>query len=201
MALPSALTQDEVQALASAHHADPFARLGMHADEQGRLWVRAVLPGARRVGVIDAARPGRVLKWLDQFDGTPVFEAMVPVRRKKFDYRLRVIGWLGDTPMDIVDVYRFGTFTSDMDLWLLGEGRHTRPYEFLGAHPRTLEGIEGSSFALWAPNARRVSVVGDFNGWDGRHHVMRLRGSSEAPFKWPTAWPEFITTSRRQLLV
>ena len=68
-----------------------------------------------------------------------------------------------------------GSLLSDADLWLLAEGTHLRPYEVLGAHPRVLEGVAGTGFAVWAPNARRVSVVGDFNAWDGRRHPMRLR--------------------------
>jgi 1,4-alpha-glucan branching enzyme len=75
----------------------------------------------------------------------------------------------------IEDPYRFGKVLGDMDVWLLGEGSHLRPYEILGATPRTLEGVAGTSFAVWAPNASRVSVVGDFNFWDGRRHPMRLR--------------------------
>ena len=84
----------------------------------------------------------------------------------------------GDAPLDPDEGRRFDTVIGDDDLWLFGEGRHLRPYEFMGAHPRVLGGVAGTTFAVWAPNASRVSVVGDFNGWDGRRHVMRCRGSS-----------------------
>jgi 1,4-alpha-glucan branching enzyme len=75
----------------------------------------------------------------------------------------------------IEDPYRFGTVLGEMDVWLLGEGTHRRPFEVLGAHPRSMDGVPGTAFAVWAPNAIRVSVVGDFNHWDGRRHPMRLR--------------------------
>jgi 1,4-alpha-glucan branching enzyme len=89
-------------------------------------------------------------------------------------YQLRV-RWLDGSESLIEDPYRFGTVLGDMDVWLLGEGSHLRPYEILGATPRQMEGVAGTSFAVWAPNASRVSVVGDFNFWDGRRHPMRLR--------------------------
>ena len=79
---------------------------------------------------------------------------------------------------DYEDAYRFGPILSDLDEYLLGEGTHQRIWEALGAHPMTLDGVAGTHFAVWAPNARRVSVVGDFNAWDGRRHVMRRRGGT-----------------------
>ena len=78
----------------------------------------------------------------------------------------------------IDDPYRFGPLLGELDLWLLAEGSHLRPFECLGAHPRALEGVDGVGFAVWAPNASQVSVVGDFNGWYGRHHPMRLRSEA-----------------------
>ncbi|HAZ42892.1 MAG TPA: 1,4-alpha-glucan branching enzyme, partial [Methylococcaceae bacterium] len=77
-----------------------------------------------------------------------------------------------------VDPYSFEPFLTDFDLYLFGEGRHHHVYQILGAHPMTRNGIAGTAFAVWAPNAERVSVVGDFNGWDGRVHAMRSRGAS-----------------------
>jgi 1,4-alpha-glucan branching enzyme len=81
--------------------------------------------------------------------------------------------WHGQQNL-IDDPYRFGPLIQDMDAWLLSEGTHLRPYETLGAHADTMDGVTGTA-SLWAPNARRVSVVGQFNYWDGRRHPMRLR--------------------------
>ena len=76
---------------------------------------------------------------------------------------------------EIEDAYRFGPVLGDLDAYLFGEGTHLRLYDVMGAHVRTIDGVDGTAFAVWAPNARRVSVVGDFNDWDGRRHPMRLR--------------------------
>src|SRR5690606_14253154 len=76
------------------------------------------------------------------------------------------------------DPYRFPPLLGELDLYLMGEGKHRRLYERMGAHPETIDGIDGVMFAVWAPNAARVSVVGDFNRWDGRCHVMRRRHES-----------------------
>ena len=90
-------------------------------------------------------------------------------------YRLRAR--YGDRQVEIEDPYRFPPLLSDFDLYLLGEGTHMHPYEKLGAHPMVLDGVEGVAFAVFAPAAKRVSVVGDFNFWDGRRHAMRVRGN------------------------
>ncbi len=83
--------------------------------------------------------------------------------------------WADGNESLLDDPYRFGPVLGEMDVWLLGEGSHLRPFEILGAHLRSMSGVAGTSFAVWAPNASRVSVVGDFNVWDGRRHPMRLR--------------------------
>ena len=171
--MPALMSPGEIAALARGDHPDPFARLGLHEDPDGRLRVRAMLPTARRVGVVDAAR-GRVLRWLEQIHPDGLFSGTIPIRRRRFAYRLRV-DWSSGQVDEIDDAYRFGTLLGDVDLWLFGEGRHLRPYERLGAHPTTLDGVEGTAFAVWAPNAQRVAVVGSFNHWDLRRHPMRLR--------------------------
>jgi len=165
------LTPDHVEALAGARHADPFAVLGMH-EHTGALWVRTIQPGATAVAVVDAAS-GRVLATLPRVHGDGVFDGRVPRRRRRFAYRLRIT--TGDVTSEIDDPYRFPPVLGDTDVWLLAEGRHQRLYEKLGAHAATLDDVSGISFAVWAPGAGRVAIVGDFNGWDGRRHPLRLR--------------------------
>ncbi|KAE9787578.1 1,4-alpha-glucan branching enzyme, partial [Escherichia coli] len=97
-------------------------------------------------------------------------------RKNPFRYQLAVL-WHGQQNL-IDDPYRFGPLLQEMDAWLLSEGTHLRPYESLGAHAQTMDGVTGTRFTLWAPNARRVSVVGQFNYWDGRRHPMRFRKES-----------------------
>ena len=164
-------TRDDVEALATARHGDPFAVLGMH-EHRGALWVRTVQPGASAVEVIDAAS-GRALTSLAQVHAAGVFAGRIPRRRQRFAYRLRIKRDAATS--EIEDPYRFPPVLGEMDVWLLAEGRHTRIYERLGAHAAALDGVDGIAFAVWAPNASRVAIVGDFNRWDGRCHPMRLR--------------------------
>ena len=166
------LPEADLNALLAGRHADPFARLGLHADEGGRLWVRALLPGAAEVKVLDAASGKCIVALLHRRDG--FFEAMVPRRKNRFDYRLEV-RWHDGAQGTYADTYAYGPQLSDDELQALAQGQHTRPYLTLGAHPLQHGDVAGVRFAVWAPNARRVSIVGSFNHWDGRRHVMRLR--------------------------
>ena len=174
------LPDADLHALLEARHGDPFAVLGLHHDDEGRLWVRTLLPGARSVVVHDTAT-GRRIAGLAQRDERGLFEGTLPRRRNRFDYRLQV-EWADGQAGRYADAYAYGPLIADADLHYLGEGSHLRPFEALGAHPMTLgEGVHavaGVRFGVWAPNARRVSVVGSFNGWDGRRHPMRSRGGS-----------------------
>lgn len=172
------LHADDIAALMGARHPDPCAVLGMH-QRDGALWVHALLPGALSVDVLDRAS-GRCVAGLQRLAGSEVFGARLARRRQPFDYQLRVQwpaapGQLPLAPQRMEDPYRFGLVLGELDAWLLAEGTHRRPHQCLGAHPRELQGVAGVSFAVWAPNAQRVSVVGPFNGWDGRRHPMRLR--------------------------
>jgi 1,4-alpha-glucan branching enzyme len=166
------LSEKAVTAICYGDHEDPFSVLGMHADRAGELWVRTFQPDAAMVAVIDAWTGERVAE-LRRRGGEGVFEGKIPGRKDRFGYRLRV-NWYG-VDRDVEDPYRFPPILGEMDVWLLAEGTHYRPYERLGAHPKEIEGVPGTAFAVWAPNAKRVSVVGDFNHWDGRRHPMRLR--------------------------
>jgi 1,4-alpha-glucan branching enzyme len=166
----AATAPGEVAAIVAGTHRDPFAVLGMHETDQG-LVVRAFIPGARRMWVVEA-RSGDALAELLCEDAAGFFAARLPGRRR-FPYRLRVQTDGGTGELE--DPYRFGPVLGEFDVHLLAEGTHLRPYESLGAHCITLEGVRGTAFAVWAPNAKRVSVVGDFNAWDGRRHPMRFR--------------------------
>ena len=152
-----------------AVHGDPFAFLGPHREASGWV-VRAFLPQADSVQVTAG---GEILGEMKPHPkpGCFVFRPEED-RDLPGDYRLRLSG--GGRVSEIDDPYRFGSRFGEIDIHLLAEGKHRRIYEKLGAHVCTLEGVEGTSFAVWAPNARRVSVVGDFNAWDGRRHPMRL---------------------------
>ncbi len=163
-----------IDAIISGHYADPFSLLGMHQTAAG-LEVRALLPDASDVWVIET-HTGRKCVQLNRLDVRGFFCAVVPRRKKPFRYQLAVI-WHGEQHL-IDDAYRFGPLLQDLDGWLLAEGTHLRPYETLGAHREVIDGITGTRFLLWAPNARRVSVVGEFNYWDGRRHPMRFRAES-----------------------
>ncbi|MGA7965509.1 MAG: 1,4-alpha-glucan branching protein GlgB [Gammaproteobacteria bacterium] len=154
-------------ALAIGDCTDPFAVLGPHA-VGGGLQVRVFQPRAEAVTLLD--RAGRTLATAgEHWPG--FFFADLPRNRK--NYRIKVAWPDSDSVFD--DVYRFGLVLGDMDVHLLAEGTHRETWRALGAHARTMDGVAGTAFAVWAPNARRVSVVGDFNGWDGRRLPMRLR--------------------------
>ncbi|MES2100047.1 MAG: 1,4-alpha-glucan branching protein GlgB [Pseudomonadota bacterium] len=161
-----------IDSLRHAAHGDPFAVLGIHADAAGRPWLRAMLPGAAQVAVLDA-RNGELIGTLTPSHADGFFEGLLSTPDCP-NYRLQV-RW-GDGQSTIVDdPYRFPPVLGELDIWLLGEGSHLRPFEVLGAAQRVMLGVAGTSFAVWAPNASQVSVVGDFNHWDARRHPMRLR--------------------------
>jgi len=165
----------EIISLCRAEHGNPYAVLGMHTDADKRLWVRSMQPGALAVAVLDA-KTGKEVAELKERDVEGVegfFEGVIPRRRNDFSYRLRIT-WENDV-QETDDPYRFWAVLGEMDVWLLAEGSHLRPFERLGAHLCEIDGVAGTAFAVWAPDAQRVSVVGDFNNWDGRRHPMRLR--------------------------
>ncbi len=166
----------DIQAILRGQHGDPFRVLGMHqAAGDGPLVVNAFVPDASCVTVLDAN--GGAAATLERIDREGFFHGVVPGRSEPFPYRLHCRDTVGHD-WEVQDAYAFGPVLGEMDEYLLGEGRHEELYNRLGAHPTTLEGVDGTSFAVWAPNARRVSVVGPFNAWDGRRHPMRRRGAT-----------------------
>ena len=162
----------ELSALADGRHADPFALLGIHQENGSRL-VRTLQPHARSVSLLD--RDGNELMPMRQLHKHGLFEAELPARMRH--YRLRIEAASGDFH-DIEDPYRFPSTLGDLDLHLLAEGSHQQIFKKLGAQPGRLLNVSGTCFAVWAPNASRVSVIGEFNDWDGRCHVMRLHPAS-----------------------
>ncbi|MBO4969899.1 MAG: 1,4-alpha-glucan branching enzyme, partial [Pseudomonas sp.] len=159
----------DIDALTKAEHPDPFAVLGPHADAAGGQFVRAFLPGAVSVNVL-ARDTGEVLGRLDDAQVTGLFVGHFTQARP---YLLQV-DW-GNAVQTSEDPYSFGPLLGEMDLYLFAEGNHRDLSSCFGAQLLEVDGVPGVRFAVWAPNARRVSVVGDFNGWDGRRHPMRLR--------------------------
>ncbi|MFN3472671.1 MAG: 1,4-alpha-glucan branching protein GlgB [Blastomonas sp.] len=150
---------------------DPFALLGPHRDDTG-LIVRTFQPGAQAVTLVSRST-GEDIGTLEQ-TGDGLFEGS---RHSDDAYLLR-IRWPDGAVQETEDPYSFGMVLEDFDLHLFTEGRHLELARVFGAQPREFEGVSGVAFSVWAPNARRVSVVGEFNGWDGRRHPMRLRHAS-----------------------
>ncbi|MBS1211435.1 MAG: 1,4-alpha-glucan-branching protein [Proteobacteria bacterium] len=161
----------ELERVILARHHDPFAVLGRHRGRGGDT-IRALLPHAETVRLEEDGPE------LQRIPGSDLFECTI---KSDFavhpHYRLFWQDKSGETHSR-VDPYTFPPQLADFDIHLFGEGKHWHIYRILGAHPHTVDGIDGILFATWAPNAERVSVVGDFNEWDGRRHPMRVRGGS-----------------------
>ena len=158
----------ELVAVASGYHKNPFAVLGPQKSGPARV-IRCFLPLARHVELVDGDHES--LGEMQRVDARGLFVAAMPARKRR--YKLKVTNAHGEVEF-IEDCYRFPSTLGELDLHLLGEGSDRKIYDKLGAHPKTIEGVDGVCFAVWAPNASRVSVIGDFNSWDGRVHVMRL---------------------------
>jgi 1,4-alpha-glucan branching enzyme len=160
------LPDAEVAAIVAARHGDPFAVLGPHRTDDGWV-VRAFVPGAETLELLrdGAAHP------LERRHAEGFFEGVVSAEPGSY----RLLARSGGAEWTVLDPYRFGPVLGPLDDHLLAEGNHRRLWQRLGAHPISHEDVGGVAFAVWAPNARRVAVVGDFNAWDGRRHAMRRR--------------------------
>ncbi len=162
------ITQDEVSAIVDARHGQPFQVLGPHPGDDAPC-IRAIHPDAVAAWVIDRETRD-VIASAERIHPDGVFQASVDALPDT--YSLRFKNEAGDEWVE-EDPYRFPSQLSEFDLHLMREGTHYRIWDRLGAHLATSDGVEGVRFVVWAPNARRVSVVGDFNRWDGRRHAMR----------------------------
>ena len=161
----------DIDRIFQARHHDPFAVLGKHAGKGGEGLIRAFIPNASEVFIVEGNRV------LERVPGTDLFEWRGDTDSVPDRYRLL---WRDHGHREHVghDPYSFPPQIPDFDLHLFREGRHRHAYRFLGAHVHETDGVAGVLFAVWAPNAERVSVVGDFNQWDGRRYPMRVRGDS-----------------------
>ncbi len=166
---PPHITQDDIQALLNGRHGDPFSVFGLHK-VKGKSWLLAFVPDA----VSLSAKFGRKIVDVPRLEG-PIFAGPVP--NSKFKHQLKAQFADGDS-WTFEDPYRFGPVLGDLDQHLMGKGSHRHLWKALGAHVTEIDGISGTHFAVWAPNAARVSVVGDFNVWDGCRHPMRRVGST-----------------------
>jgi 1,4-alpha-glucan branching enzyme len=185
--------KEQIKLIVNANHWDPFQVLGIHVIEKvGKksIAVYAFLPEAEEAWVIresevksqkseTKSKSSQKEKTypMEKIHKHGFFEAMFKDKKDIFPYKVRIRSYDG-TISEFYDPYSFMPVLTDFDLHLIGEGRHYKIYEKLGAHVMEINGIRGVHFAVWAPNARRVSVIGDFNKWDGRRHPMRVLGSS-----------------------
>jgi 1,4-alpha-glucan branching enzyme len=172
------LSPDELRSLVELTHQSPHTLLGMHAlgDHSG-LVVRALLPGVKKVSVQPVHEKDKPRFELKRIPNTDIFEGVTSEAAAVYAYDLVITNPAGEQHRTR-DAYSFLPTLGEADLYLFGKGDERKIYDKLGAHLRMIDGVPGTSFAVWAPNAQRVSVVGDFNRWDGRVHSMRLLGVS-----------------------
>ncbi len=171
------ISPEDIERLVRVEHPDPHSILGMHpctAKNKKGTVVRAFHPEAIKAEVLIE---GKEPSLMEKCHPGGLFACFISDQALSVHYRIRFVfadgnDWESNTP------YRFLPTLGDIDLYLAGEGTHHRLYEGLGAHLREMDGVKGVSFTVWAPNAKRVSVVGDFNQWDGRIYPLRQMGSS-----------------------
>ncbi|KAB2638753.1 MAG: 1,4-alpha-glucan branching protein GlgB, partial [Verrucomicrobia bacterium] len=169
------LPPEDLYPLLECRHSDPHRILGLRMLGQETM-ARVFHPGASTVSILlENGSKYPLIK--AHADG--LFEGVIPGVQSSTPLSYQIVTTFTDgSSHSGRDAYAFAPQLGDLDLYLLGEGNHLEAYRVMGAHPRLVEGIPGTAFAVWAPNAQRVSVVGDFNGWDGRRHMMRQLGGS-----------------------
>jgi len=166
------LTEEILHSIDDGSHGDPFSVLGPHiTDIEGKkkLIIRVFRPDAKEVALIISSKTRHTMTRLSEGG---LFEYLFSRRKKIPEYRLSVTPFQGQA-YSIDDPYRFEPAIKELDLHLWGEGNHAKSYSFMGAHPKTIDGVQGTHFVVAAPAATRVSVIGSFNQWDGRVHRMR----------------------------
>jgi 1,4-alpha-glucan branching enzyme len=169
--MKSTLKEQIIKSIGDGSHGDPFSVLGLHKVQKGKsevISLRVFNPFAESV----TALAGQKSYELERVSDEGLFEYVFPRRKNFFQYSLSITTKEGHT-YETADPYSYGPQISDFDLQLWGEGRHYQSYHFMGAHPKEIDGVKGTHFVVTAPSARRVSVIGSFNGWDGRIHRMR----------------------------
>jgi 1,4-alpha-glucan branching enzyme len=169
------MTENEIEAIAGGFHGDPFRVLGPHrldgdapASTTPEWEIRAFLPDAVAAEVVTSSKSTE----MERTHSSGLFVARLP--SEPGAYKLRFKNHSGEA-IEQEDAYRFPQLITDFDLHLFNEGTHYEAYRTFGAHPQVVDDVKGTRFAVWAPNAIVVSVVGDFNGWDSRRHPMRAR--------------------------
>jgi 1,4-alpha-glucan branching enzyme len=170
------LTSQNIDDILKNNLHDPFEVLGMHWESQG-ISVRAFAPEAESIDVVEAGSD-RTVCTMTKVRWEGIFEAVMPERKEFFKYELSMRLHEGGAVRRQRDPYSFLPVMSEESRYLFNEGNNYRIYDDLGSHLRTVDGAAGCVFSVWAPNAKRVSLVGPFNGWDGRRHPMRMLGAS-----------------------
>ena len=166
------LLPEIIQSIDNGSHGDPFSILGPHLveiDRKKKVVVRVFRPDAKQIELIISSKTRHVMTRLSEGG---LFEWIFPRRKQIPTYRLTITPYQGQ-PYTIEDPYRFKPAIEELDLQLWGEGNHAKSYTFMGAHPITIDGVQGTHFVVSAPAASRVSVIGSFNQWDGRVHRMK----------------------------
>jgi len=172
------LSAEELRSIVELKHQSPHTLLGMHplGDKSG-LVVRAFFPDAKKIEIQPVHEKDKPKIELSRIPNTDIFEGVTKSANQVYAYDLVVTNQQGQTRR-VRDAFSFLPTLGESDLYLFGKGDERKIYEKLGAQLRTIDGVHGASFAVWAPNAQRISVVGDFNNWDGRFHQMRSLGQS-----------------------